>query len=334
MMKKLKRLIKRTIEELKATYKIGKVTSFKKGLSTFKSKVDIQKMVRTKCGETDKIKKDLLIKHDILLEYYTKTFGDFLTKYDYEQAKKSIDNYKIKDDIIWVCWWQGIENAPEIVKKCISSIKKAAGNHKVIIITLDNYKDYIEIPQIIEDKINKGIITLTNFSDLLRLSLLSKYGGMWLDATFYCKEDVSLDKYFKYPLWTIKRPDYGHTSVACGNFAGYSWYCSSKNRWMFKVMRDFFVHYWETNNFMVDYLMIDYMVVLAQKNNKQIAEEFNKIPSNNPNCDELCKKLNEKYSNDEWNIICNNTDLFKLTWKQNFNSSKDNDLTFYGKIIS
>lgn len=332
-MKKVKRVFKRIKEELKATVKISKVNSIKKGFTTLRAKTDIQKMVRTKKKENRKIKSRLLKKHDILLEYYTKTFGEYIEKYNYSDAKKSVKKQKIKDDIIWVCWWQGIDSAPEIVKRCISSIKKAANNHEVIIITLDNYKNYIEVPEFIEEKIKKGIITLTNFSDLLRLSLLAKYGGMWLDATFYCKEGANLDKYFEYPLWSIKRPDYGHTSVACGNFGGYSLRCNQANRWMFSVIRDFFLHYWETNDYMIDYLMIDYMIVLAQKNNKDIAEEFNRIPKNNPNCDELCKRLNKKYSKNEWNEISKNTDLYKLTWKKSFSKIIDKELTFYGKMM-
>ena len=157
---------------------------------------------------------------------------------------------------------------------------------------------------------------------------------MWLDATFYCKDGANLDDYFKYSLWSIKRPDYGHTSVACGNFGGYSLRCDRKNRWMFCVIRDFFLHYWETNDYMVDYLMIDYMIVLAQKNNKEIAEEFRKIPNNNPNCDELCKNLNNKFTNQDWAKITKNTDLFKLTWKKEFIEKIDENLTFYGKIIN
>lgn len=38
---------------------------------------------------------------------------------------------------IWVCWWQGKENMPDIVKACYNSIQKHACNHPVILITLE-----------------------------------------------------------------------------------------------------------------------------------------------------------------------------------------------------
>ena len=36
------------------------------------------------------------------------------------------------------------------------------------------------------EKWEKGIITHTHMTDLLRLELLIKYGGMWIDATVLC----------------------------------------------------------------------------------------------------------------------------------------------------
>ena len=33
------------------------------------------------------------------------------------------------------------------------------------------------------DKYKKGIFTRTHFSDILRLELLTKYGGTWIDAS-------------------------------------------------------------------------------------------------------------------------------------------------------
>ena len=35
---------------------------------------------------------------------------------------------------IWILWWQGEKNAPDIVKHCISSIKRNSGDHPVKII--------------------------------------------------------------------------------------------------------------------------------------------------------------------------------------------------------
>ena len=328
--KSIKRIIHRCIEELKATYRIAKVTSIRKAVKTFIAKVDIQIMNHNGYYENDTRKKHLINKHNIMIEYYEKTFGNFLNEY------KPINNEKIKgidmSNTIWICWWQGLENAPDIVKKCVDSIKKHAGSHPVIILTEDNYKDYVTIPKKIEDKKNAGIITRTNYSDLLRLSLLAEHGGMWIDSTFLCVSDEIQD-YFELPLWSIKRPDYFHASVASGYFAGYSLYCNADNRYIFATIRDFFINYWLNNDYMVDYLMVDYMIVLAQRFDMRIKKTFENIPNNNKNCDELFKILEKKFDRTEWNKIKEDTALFKLTWKNKYQLIKNGEDTFYGKII-
>ena len=61
----------------------------------------------------------------------------------YRKLKKKysyvLENWKgkknEKSNKVWVCWLQGEENAPELIKKCISSIKENAVNREVIIFT-------------------------------------------------------------------------------------------------------------------------------------------------------------------------------------------------------
>ena len=41
----------------------------------------------------------------------------------------------------------------------------------------------------IEEKFEKGKIGMAHFSDLLRISLLAKWGGMWIDSTALCTDE-------------------------------------------------------------------------------------------------------------------------------------------------
>lgn len=325
--KNIKRILHRIKEEMVSTFMISKVVGIKKALKTFIAKIDIQIMNYNGYYENKNRKKHLIEKHKIMLEYYTKTFGNFLNEY-----KINVENKEDMSNVIWICWWQGEENAPLIVKKCIESIRKHAGKHKVIVLTEENYKEYVTIPEWVEKKRKDGIITRTNYSDLLRLSLLAEHGGMWLDSTFYCISD-EIQEYFKLPLWSIKRPEYFHASVASGYFAGYSLRCNYENRYIFATIRDYFLNYWKNNDIMVDYLMVDYMIELAKNNNPQIEEEFKRITPNNENCDELFKILQETYNQNLWESLKKDTSLFKLTWKQYFPKEKVGKKTFYGMLI-
>lgn len=327
----LKRILKRSIEEIKATYHISKKTSVKEALNTFIAKIDIQIMNRTGYNEHEIFRKRLIKKHKTMMKYIESEYEDYLEQYDFEKIKLNDTNDEYKNKV-WVCWWQGIEYAPEIVKSCIESIEKNTKEHEVILINEKNYKKFVSFPLWLEEKKNKGIISRTHFSDLLRMEILSNYGGIWLDSTFFCIGE-KIDDYFKLPIWSIKRPDYLHCSVASGYFANYSLGCSFENRRIYAVIRDFLIQYWKENDEIVDYLLTDYLIVLAQEKCVYIKEAFNKIPNNNSNCDELYKILKEPYNEEKWNKLKKNTFLFKLSWKYNFPKENNGIKTFYGKIV-
>lgn len=326
----MKRVFHRVGEEIRATREIASQTSWGAALETFRAKWDIQVMNHNGFAEPPAVRKRLIRKHEILLKYFERLYGDYYRDYAYNMPVVPVDS-KMKDRI-WVCWWQGLENAPEIVKRCVESIKRNAGTHKVTIITDQNVDQYIDIPEWIKRKQEKGIISRTNLSDLLRVSLLANYGGLWLDSTFFCTGSLS-DIAFSEPVFSIKRPDYLHCSVAQGYFANYSIGCDSDHRWIFRAIRDFYLQYWKENDFLVDYLLIDYLTVLAQRSNTDIADVFSQIKPNNPRCDDLWIELGEPFNAEKWKELTSDTSLFKLTWKQTYPKSVKDVPTFYGKLL-
>ena len=92
-----------------------------------------------------------------------------------------------------------------------------------------------------EEKKKKGIISRTHYSDLLRLEILGNYGGIWLDSTFFCTKPC-IDDLFEYPVWSIKRPDYLHCSIACGQFANYSLGCRYESKKIFEILSDYLLY--------------------------------------------------------------------------------------------
>lgn len=82
---------------------------------------------------------------------------------------------------IWLLWFQGLENAPLIVQKCVVSWITKNPNWDVIVLDKHSLKKYIDYSD--ESFPNLG---LAGKSDLIRLSLLAEYGGVWVDATTFC----------------------------------------------------------------------------------------------------------------------------------------------------
>ncbi len=326
----IKRIIKRATEEVKEVIELLRYSSLKETYITVLAMIDIRILSRNGYQETTRKINHLQLKHKVLLNYLTKKYRDYYENYDYCKALSNDENM---EDCIWICWWQGIDKAPELVKKCIESIKRNAGNHKVIIITDYNYSEYVKFPNWLEEKRKRGVISRTHFSDILRLELLAEHGGLWLDSTFLCVSN-NFDTYFNQNVWSIKRPDYAHCSVACGYFANFSLACKYESRRIFVVIRDYLLDYWKKNDTIIDYLLTDYLIVLAQKNCAEVANAFEKIAPNNPCCDNLSSLLGKPYDEHVWKELKEDTSLFKLTWKHEFPLKKNEKDTFYCKLLS
>ncbi len=326
----IKRIARRIIEELDATKRVAKVTSWSDALVTLRAKIDIQIMNHNGYKETVVFKKHLIKKHKVMLEYFENTFSSYIAAYDFNRT--SCNGTSKFENCIWVCWWQGEDQAPAIVKKCIDSIRQNVNGHRVIVITETNYKDYVIFPVWIEEKRKKGIISRTHYSDLLRLELLAEHGGIWVDSTFFCTGNT-LEQYLSWPVWSIKRPDYFHASIASGYFANYSFGCDFEHRSIFAIIRDFAFQYWRMNDSMIDYLFLDYLIVLVQRYSEKVDRAFKGITPNNPACDELYKRLANPYDENKWQELKEDTYMFKLSWKQSYPKEKNGEKTFYGMLL-
>ncbi|MDR2962876.1 MAG: glycosyltransferase 61 family protein [Bacteroidales bacterium] len=87
--------------------------------------------------------------------------------------------------IIWQFWQQGIdESTPQLVRTCFESVQQYKGDYEHIILSKATLNDYIdEFPDYVWKKFGTGGFDFPKIANLVRLYLLSSYGGVWLDAT-------------------------------------------------------------------------------------------------------------------------------------------------------
>ena len=90
------------------------------------------------------------------------------------------------DKVIWMLWFQGWDNAPEANKICFETWKYH--NPDWIVCGLDEHTlgRYIDT-SMIPSSLNRDI---TAQSDIIRLMLLEKYGGVWADSTVFCNKPL------------------------------------------------------------------------------------------------------------------------------------------------
>lgn len=224
---------------------------------------------------------------------------------DYVEKEHKISNK------IWICWFQGMDNAPSVVKKCYQSVIKNNQNKEVVLITSDNMMEYVQFPDFIIDKWKKGQITYTHMTDLLRLELLIRYGGMWLDATVFCSTPDIPSYFFDSELFLYQCLKPGRDGNA--NYIS-SWLISAKsNNKILMATKELCYEYWKKSDFMWDYFLLhDFFSIVLDK----YENDWKKIiPSDNATPHILLLRLFDQYDEVVWNAIKEQTPFHKLTYK-------------------
>lgn len=246
-----------------------------------------------------KTKQKLEKKYRYVLEEFDRKFDDSLPHGDSNK--------------VWICWFQGIENAPELVKKCYESVKKNLSSKEVILITSENMNEYVQFPDYIIKKWDSGAITHTHLTDLLRLELLIKYGGLWLDATVLCtSEEENIPKYFfdsdLFFFQSLKPGRDGKATYLS------SWLISAKaNNRILLATRELCYAYWKRNNRLDDYFLLhDFLSIVLDK----YEDDWKKIiPRDNATPHILLLRLFDIFDEKTWDSIRAQTPFHKLSYK-------------------
>lgn len=233
------------------------------------------------------------------------------------------------DNKVWVCWFQGMEKAPEIVKKCYSSIQKNIKDKEIVLITYENMYDYVQFPSYIQEKIDSGIISGAHLSDLLRLQLLNTYGGTWIDATVLCTSSEIPDYMLNSELFmfqTLKPGRDGHATVIS------NWFITScRHNKMLEALAYLLFKYWEKNNEVLDYFIFHDMFQMVLEFYPQEWNGVVPFSSSTPHI--LALRLFEKYDDTCWNAVLKMSPFHKLSYKFDANETLLED-TYYKKIMS
>ena len=233
---------------------------------------------------------------------------------------------------VWCCWWQGEEQMPELVKLCHARLVDKAELH---LITLDNYTQYVDLPEHILDKFNRGVITMTTMSDVLRFALLERYGGYWLDATVFFTGEIP-EEYFSGKFFCQRMVSNTKYAVreACGcNWCGFSM-AGPSGSIVFRFMKDAFSIWWEHFDTIIDYVLIDYMLLTGFQSVPAIHKVIDSVPDNNEDIFEMYQVLNQPYSEELYQRLTERNVMHKLTYKMDLRKqTEDGQMTMYGYLV-
>lgn len=116
------------------------------------------------------------------------------------------ENNMSKTKIIWMYWAQGWDNAPDLVQKCRRSWESFNPDYKVIALDDLTVGEYLNIP--FEIRVNRPDITVQKISNLIRIGVLAKHGGVWADATLMFSKPLQdwLPEYFSTEFFAFRNP--------------------------------------------------------------------------------------------------------------------------------
>jgi len=259
------------------------------------------------------------------LNDFKKDLEFLINRYKYLiKNEKNID----ENSPIWMMWYQGIKDAPPIVLSCIQSIILNKAKHPLIIISKYNLEKYIKLPSFIKNKFENNTFSITHFSDIVRMALLSKYGGYWIDSTYFISTPLTKvnTTFFTLKLnycWT--KDIFFMTCLWAGNF-----FATNKHSFIATYGYMAFLYYWKKYNTLVDYFLIDYIIYVAYENLKEFKDTITNLPFINCSIFNLAGSLKSIYRKSDFE--CSFNKLYKMD-----NSALNNDtknLTNYEYIIN
>lgn len=109
--------------------------------------------------------------------------------------------------VVYMLWLQGWEDAPELVRACRESWVLMNPGWQVLALDAHSVREHVDVPSWAVEKLSAA-----QLSDLIRLRLLERHGGVWADATTMCNWplDSWLPEFFDQGFFAFWRPARGY----------------------------------------------------------------------------------------------------------------------------
>ncbi|MCR5565555.1 MAG: capsular polysaccharide synthesis protein [Clostridiales bacterium] len=272
----------------------------------------------------------------IIQHKYT-TLTDYLYRHYFQTPGNDRRHIPVESsytNCIWTAWLQGEENAPEVIRITIASMRRYANGHPVVVISNDNVDRYIDLPQTIKRKHESGVMGHAHYADVIRMMILEKYGGLWLDATMLLHEPI--------PEEAFRRPFY---SMGFRNTNGEKYI--SKNKWLVRVIGGepnsvylaqisrMLCGFWEEHNIAIDYFVFDYLVFILYKYDDSFRSIINELPQMEQFTNAMAKIINEPFDQRKIEELYIQGQLYTLTYRKKYSrQTAEGHMTFYGYLYN
>lgn len=231
--------------------------------------------------------------------------------------------------VIWTCWLQGLENAPKLVQKCVASMRQYANGYEVIVVDNMNVSNYVQLPEYIQGKYAKGIIPHAHYSDIIRVLLLKKYGGVWIDSTILLTG--TLPSYITdAELFVFRGYRVGQTFIYNPFLAAHP------NHPIINSLLSLLLEYWKKENKLVSYSIFHLFFTIAVESREENRALWEQVPfSYGSQMFYLQPQLGKPYNKKAYQLATQLSAIHKLTYKfDQFGIDINKKGTFYDVLIN
>lgn len=229
----------------------------------------------------------------------------------------NIDSGEICENIpcaslpIWQLWLQGEEQAPVLVRKCFESIRRYNPDREIIIVTENTLANYIELPGYLMTKYKQGIIPRAHFSDIIRVCLLTKYGGTWIDATVLLTDKIP-ENILEQDFFGFSGKDPVSGRITLGHI---SFFCAKPKHILMQSMQKQLFDYWKNENSVITYLFFNVLFNGMVNSNPLLEKVWQSTLHVDSYClDNLSKNFIEPFNEAFLLETKNKTFIHKLTY--------------------
>ena len=219
-----------------------------------------------------------------------------------------------------------------MVKACYNSLTRLTG-YSLIVIDEKNWREYIELPDYIIRRREKRQIPPAHFSDLLRLELLIKYGGTWIDSTVLCtgvnndNENANVN-YLDTDLFMFQ-----YTQPGSSEWGGIgNWFISAcTNNEVLMVLRDMLYAYWREHDCVLNYYLFHLFFGMLRE---VFPEQIAAMPyAYAPRSLALVHHWGERFDETKWKRLTERVCFHKLTYMKDKVPAKVEG-TYYEYILN
>jgi hypothetical protein len=218
-------------------------------------------------------------------------------------------------------WHQGLNEIPDIVRNCYSSVDHFLSDHfEIIRIEHSTLSDYIELPTHILKAREEERMTIAHFSDIIRNKLLLDYGGLWLDSTVLItgNEDVleftSLDNRLMFSRFVFSNP-----KEHAVQFESWIMWAKKSNNPVYYLADEISRLYWEKNLIVTNYFQYHIIITcifFKIDNLKELFSWYDRFYVGN-SLDLGRYLIGKGYNVKDLTRILKKTDIHKLDFRQN-----------------